>query len=116
MGPSANRQRSRFLTGIRVAGNPTHKERLARYVFMAEKSMPSSQASYSADGDFLLGSHTPWPFSERYLTSIVAPQQGSLDLRTEMGYLRVRPNEICVVPRGIRFHVSLATGPVRGSF
>ncbi len=31
-----------------------------------------------------------------------------------MGYLRVRPNEICVVLRGIRFHVLLPTGPVRG--
>jgi homogentisate 1,2-dioxygenase len=31
-----------------------------------------------------------------------------------MGYLRVRSNEICVVPRGIRFHVSLPAGPVRG--
>jgi homogentisate 1,2-dioxygenase len=31
-----------------------------------------------------------------------------------MGYLRVRPSEICVVPRGIRFHVALPAGPVRG--
>lgn len=31
-----------------------------------------------------------------------------------MGNLRVRPSELCVVPRGIRFHVSLPDGPVRG--
>ena len=31
-----------------------------------------------------------------------------------MGFLRVRPNEICVIPRGIRFHISLPAGPVRG--
>lgn len=31
-----------------------------------------------------------------------------------MGCLRVRPREICVVPRGIRFQVSLPAGPVRG--
>ncbi|CEJ57654.1 hypothetical protein PMG11_06340 [Penicillium brasilianum] len=89
-----------FLTGLQLiggAGNPTLKEGLAYYVFTAGQSMPPNQAFYSADGDFLL-----------------APQTGSLDLRTEMGYLRVRPNEICVVPRGIRFHVSLPGGPVRG--
>ena len=31
-----------------------------------------------------------------------------------MGHLRVRPNELCVIPRGIRFHVSLPAGPIRG--
>ncbi|GLI78307.1 hypothetical protein PoHVEF18_006618 [Penicillium ochrochloron] len=89
-----------FLTGLQLiggAGNPTMKEGLAYYAFTAGKSMPSNQAFYSADGDFLL-----------------APQKGTLDIRTEMGYLRVRSNEICVVPRGIRFHVSLPAGPVRG--
>ncbi|KAJ5455646.1 uncharacterized protein N7458_003910 [Penicillium daleae] len=89
-----------FLTGLQMiggAGNPTLKEGLTYYFFTAGKSMPPNQAFYSADGDFLL-----------------APQKGSLDVRTEMGYLRVRTNEICVIPRGIRFHVSLPTGPVRG--
>jgi homogentisate 1,2-dioxygenase len=51
-----------FLTGLQCiggAGNPTLKEGLAYYVFTAGKSMPSNQAFYSADGDFLLGMYTP---------------------------------------------------------
>lgn len=47
-----------FLTGLQLiggAGNPTMKEGLAYYAFTAGKSMPSNQAFYSADGDFLLG-------------------------------------------------------------
>lgn len=43
-----------------------------------------------------------------------APQHGAMDIRTEMGNLRVRAREICVLPRGIRFQVSLPAGPVRG--
>jgi homogentisate 1,2-dioxygenase len=39
---------------------------------------------------------------------------GTLDIQTEMGTMRVRPREICVVPRGIRFRVSLPQGPARG--
>ena len=32
-----------------------------------------------------------------------------------MGVMRVKPNEICVVPRGIRFAVDIdGTDPVRG--
>lgn len=76
--------------------------------------MPPNQAFYSADGDFLLGMSLSPSRRQRLLTKIIAPQKGSLDLRTEMGYLRVRANEICVVPRGIRFHISLPTGPIRG--
>lgn len=34
-------------------------------------------------------------------------------LQTEMGKLEVRPCEICVIPRGIRFHISVE-GPSRG--
>jgi homogentisate 1,2-dioxygenase len=51
----------------------------------------------SADGDFL-----------------IVPQHGVLDIRTELGRLLVRPNEICVIPRGIRYRVELPEGPVRG--
>ena len=44
----------------------------------------------------------------------LVPQQGVLDMQTEMGMIRVRVGEICVVPRGIRFRVSLPNGPSRG--
>ena len=42
------------------------------------------------------------------------PQQGALTINTEFGKLLVTPTEICVIPRGIRFTVSLKNGPVRG--
>ena len=67
------------------------------FIFAAGKSMNPNEAFYSADGDML-----------------IVLQHGVLDLRTELGYLLVRPNEICVIPRGVRYHVSLPQGPVRG--
>lgn len=79
------------------AGDPTMKQGIGIFIFAAGKSMDSYSAFYSADGDFL-----------------VVLQHGVLDIRTEFGCLLIRPNEICVIPRGIRYHVSLPNGPVRG--
>ena len=59
--------------------------------------MEEQSAFYSADGDFL-----------------IVVQHGVLDILTEFGPILVRPNEICVIPRGIRYRVSLPNGPVRG--
>lgn len=59
--------------------------------------MEANEAFYSADGDFL-----------------IVAQHGVLDIQTELGRLVVRPNEICVIPRGIRYRVTLPEGPVRG--
>jgi homogentisate 1,2-dioxygenase len=43
------------------------------------------------------------------------PQHNALDITTEFGKLLVRPNEICVIQRGIRFSVNLVKGePIRG--
>ena len=41
------------------------------------------------------------------------PQAGTLRIQSEMGFLDVHPNEICVVPRGILFRVAV-DGPSRG--
>ena len=38
---------------------------------------------------------------------LIVPQQGALRLRTEMGVLEIEPQEIAVIPRGIRFAVDL---------
>lgn len=46
--------------------------------------------------------------------SRVVPQQGVLDITTEFGKLRVAPNEIAVIQRGIRYSVNLPDGPSRG--
>jgi homogentisate 1,2-dioxygenase len=80
------------------AGDPTMKQGIGIYIYAAGASMPEKTAFYSADGDFL-----------------IVPQHGVLDIRTELGRILVRPNEICVIPRGIRYHVSLHNQePARG--
>ncbi len=45
---------------------------------------------------------------------LFVPETGALLLRTEFGVLHVRPGEIAVVQRGIRFCVELPDGPARG--
>lgn len=45
---------------------------------------------------------------------LIVPQQGRLRLRTEMGILEIEPQEIAVVPRGIRFAVDLLDGVAAG--
>ena len=67
------------------AGDPTMKAGLGILLYAAGKDM-GDEAFYSADGDFL-----------------IVPQHGVLDIQTEMGKLLVQPNEICVIPRGIKF-------------
>ena len=79
------------------AGAPTMKSGLGIIIFAAGKDMDPGQALYSADGDFL-----------------IVIQHGVLDIRTELGYILARPNEIVVIPRGIRYNVSLPNGPARG--
>lgn len=66
------------------AGDPTMKTGLGILLYAAGKDM-GREAFYSADGDFL-----------------IVPQHGVLDIQTELGKLLVRPNEICVIPRGVR--------------
>ncbi|KZF22242.1 Homogentisate 1,2-dioxygenase [Xylona heveae TC161] len=79
------------------AGDPTIKSGIGVFIFAAGRSMDEHEAFYSADGDFL-----------------IVLQHGVLDIVTEFGNLLVRPNEITVIPRGIRYRISLPAGPVRG--
>ncbi|MGQ4582535.1 homogentisate 1,2-dioxygenase [Lysobacter sp. F60174L2] len=45
---------------------------------------------------------------------LVVPQQGRLHIATELGVLDVEPQEIAVIPRGVRFRVELPDGAARG--
>jgi homogentisate 1,2-dioxygenase len=45
---------------------------------------------------------------------LIVPQQGRLRIATELGVLLVEPQEIAVIPRGIRFRVELPDGEARG--
>lgn len=65
---------------------------MALYVYMFNASM-TNKAYCNTDGDFL-----------------ICPQQGTLDIQTEMGMLFVQPGEICVIQRGVRFAVRMVEG------
>lgn len=92
-------EKKSFYQGLKYlggAGDPTLKHGLGILIYSAGKSM-EKEAFFSADGDFL-----------------IVPQAGDMDIQTEMGKLYVRPGEIAVIPRGIRYRVKLPKGPVRG--
>ncbi|KAI0593582.1 Homogentisate 1,2-dioxygenase [Biscogniauxia sp. FL1348] len=98
--PFDHDEKTDFVSGMRLvggAGDPTLKQGIGMYIYAAGKSMDERSAFYSADGDLL-----------------IVAQDGVLDIRTEMGWLLVRPMEICVIPRGIKYQVHLPSGPVRG--
>lgn len=79
------------------AGDVASKTGIGFFIFTAGISMDPSTAFTSTDGELL-----------------IIFQSGVLDIKTELGCLLVRPLEICVVPRGIKYNVSLPEGPVRG--
>jgi homogentisate 1,2-dioxygenase len=88
-----------FVDGlVPMAGNgsPDLHMGCAIYVFAATQSM-QQRYFYSADGELL-----------------IVPQQGSLLLDTELGRVCVEPQEIAVIPRGLRFRATLPAGPARG--
>ncbi|PPJ52418.1 hypothetical protein CBER1_10577 [Cercospora berteroae] len=78
-------------------GNIAEKSGMSVFVYTVGESMVHHKSNASADGDILL-----------------IAQQSVLDIRTELGYLLVRPGEIGMIPRGIRYHVALPNGPARG--
>lgn len=45
---------------------------------------------------------------------LIVPELGALAVHTELGVLHVRPGEIVVVPRGLRWRVELPDGTARG--
>ena len=69
---------------------------MATLVYTANRSM-DRRALVNADGEMLL-----------------VPQQGRLQITTELGVLDVKPGEIAVLPRGLAFKVALPDGPSRG--
>jgi homogentisate 1,2-dioxygenase len=78
-------------------GDPATKTGLAIWLFSIAKDVKSNTAFSSLDGDCL-----------------IIPHSGSIDIQTELGKLLVRQNEICVIPRGIRYRITLPSGPCKG--
>ncbi|VXB09608.1 Homogentisate 1,2-dioxygenase [Burkholderia sp. 8Y] len=83
---------------ITMAGNGSASSMAgcAVHLYAATRSM-QNRFFYSADGELL-----------------IVPQEGRLTLATELGVLDVEPQEIAVIPRGVRFTVALPDGRARG--
>ncbi len=77
-------------------GDPAAMSGCAIHVYRANASM-DKRFFYDADGELL-----------------VVPQLGRLRLRTELGVLDVEPQEIAVIPRGLRFAVDLPDSGAAG--
>jgi homogentisate 1,2-dioxygenase len=77
-------------------GGPATQTGCGVHLYAATRGM-DGRFFYDADGELL-----------------VVPQQGRLALATELGLLEVRPGEIAVIPRGVRFRVELPDGSARG--
>jgi homogentisate 1,2-dioxygenase len=87
-----------FVEGlVPMAGNgsPDAHSGCALYLFAANRSM-QRRYFYDADGELL-----------------IVPQQGALLLDTELGRIELKPQEIAVIPRGLRFRIGLK-GAARG--
>ncbi|MCE7031989.1 homogentisate 1,2-dioxygenase [Lysobacter sp. GX 14042] len=88
-----------FLDGLfTMAGNggPAAMTGMGVHLYAANRSM-EGRFFYDADGELL-----------------VVPQYGRLRIATELGVLEVEPQEIAVIPRGVRFRVELPDGAARG--
>ncbi len=84
------------LVTMAANGSANGQTGIGIHVYVANQSM-EGRYFYNADGEMLF-----------------VPQQGALLIHTECGKLHVKPGEIAVVPRGIKFSVELPDGPVRG--
>src|SRR5690606_4526567 len=95
----ADDQPTDFVDGLfTMAGNggPRLMTGMGVHVYAANRSM-RGRFFYDADGELL-----------------VVPQQGRLRIATELGVLDVEPQEIAVIPRGVRFRVERPDGSARG--
>jgi homogentisate 1,2-dioxygenase len=88
-----------FVDGlVTMAGNGSAATQsgVGIHVYAANCSM-QGRYFYDADGELL-----------------IVPQLGRLRLRSEFGVLEIEPQEIAVIPRGVRFAVELADAQARG--
>src|SRR4029077_7983106 len=66
------------------------------HAYVANRSM-QGRYFYNADAEML-----------------IVPQLGRLRISTELGVLEIEPQEIAVIPRGVRFRVELLDKEARG--
>ncbi len=77
-------------------GGPEAGTGIGVHLYAANRDM-QGRYFYNADGELL-----------------VVPQLGRLHIETDMGVVDVEPQEIAVIPRGVRFRVALPDGSARG--
>ncbi len=77
-------------------GSPAAMSGVGIHLYAANRDM-RGRFFYNADAEML-----------------IVPQHGRLKLDTELGVIEIEPQEIAVIPRGIRFRVSLPDGLARG--
>jgi homogentisate 1,2-dioxygenase len=88
-----------FIQGVRTLGgngSPLAQEGCSIAWYVANRSM-TDRFFYDADAELLL-----------------VPQLGRLHIATELGVIEAQPQEIVVIPRGLRFRVELPEGTARG--
>jgi len=84
-----------FIDGLMTIagnGNVCAQAGIAIHVYACNRSM-RDRWFYNADGEML-----------------IVPQQGTLEVATELGVLMIAPGEIALVPRGMRFAIALGEG------
>jgi homogentisate 1,2-dioxygenase len=87
-----------WLAGLwTLGGNGDPAQRSGMAVHLYHANAPMERVFSDADGELL-----------------IVPEQGGLLLRTELGLLAVRPGEIALIPRGVRFRVELLAATARG--
>ena len=90
---------SDFVDGLATmlhARTPEGLEGCAVHLYFATESM-DRRVFANADGELL-----------------IIPQQGTIELHTELGRLEVAPGSVALVPRGMKFRVTLSDGAARG--
>lgn len=89
-----------FIDGLfTMAGNgsPAAQHGVGIHLYAANRAM-QGRFFYDADAELL-----------------IVPQQGRLHIATELGVLEVEPQQVAVIPRGIRFRVELPDSEKDGS-
>jgi len=88
-----------FIDGLMTVGgngSPASQTGCGIHWYVANSSM-RDRFFYDADGELL-----------------IVPQLGRLRLATELGVIEIEPQEIVVIPRGLRFRVELLDAQARG--
>ena len=84
-----------FIDGITtIAGNGDSFSQfgIAVHIYTCNRDM-DGRFFYNADGEML-----------------IVPEMGGLTIYTELGVIEVNPGEVCCLPRGLKFRVSIAEG------